>query len=232
MIQTCGFCRSLLSCIFYLAFFYGFFKLGFLPFLLFLVANFVLVLAEWSSLVNVFSVFGIVSNLLFIGSMGLLFYYFYLFGSLVPALALYPFFIPLAFDLVTFLADQAYAIFSGNFNFDGRTSMPGFLLGLIFLMGANWYILNNYNPATVMNFPSTYFGIFGFCVLTSAFIFLGKLFIRKTKKIQLPDQEGCSIVGGIGFIDRFGAYLFFSYFIALISFGRGYLPVFITKFLS
>lgn len=232
MVQTCGFCRFLLSCIFYLAFFYGFFKLGYLPFLLFLTANFVLVLAEWSSLVNVFSIFGIISNIFFIGSMGLLFYYFYLFGALSPALALYPFFVPLAFDLVVFIADQAYSMFIGTAGFDGKTTMPGFLLGLIFLMAGNWYILNNYNPASVMNFPSTYFGIFGFCVLTSATIFLGKLFVRQVKRSYLIQDEQCQTIGIGGFTDRFGAYLFFSYFMALISFGRIYLPQFITKFLS
>ncbi len=229
MFQTCSFSRSFISFFAYALFFYSFFKLGSFPFLLFLGANFALVLAEWSSFVNILSIFGLLSSLVIAGSMALLGYYFYIFGMSCPVLALYPFFMPFAFDLTTFIVDQGYLKISSGSNTDDKITAVGLAFGLIFLNAANWYILKNFNPTVIMNFPSTNFGIFGFSVLTGATILLGKLLVRKIKGHYLFQEAQCSILGFGGFVDRFAPYLFFSYFIALISYGRSFLPQFIAK---
>jgi CDP-diglyceride synthetase len=208
------------SSVAFAAFFFGFWSLGLWPFMLFLGAVCALALFDWSSFQAGVSFFALVFALFMTGAMATLLYFVYLFFTLSPVIAAYPFLCVWVHDVTKFLVQSLLGRSCQTNQISYEKRLVGMLGGIGALTGFNWYVLQHWNPLAFLNFPISYYALFGFSVMISVLIVMGKLFMRRSLGSEDDHQDGCPPISSVSFAKFFGSYLLFAYLIALISFGR------------
>lgn len=202
-----------------------------MPLLFFLAACGALVLAEWSKLIN-FTMAGMMLSGVIVGSMVSLLYYVHTFGQLDPVLGFYPFLAVWSHDAVSFVVGRIWGKVKISPDLEGKTTVLGFLAGVLTLLAVNAYVLNNHDPLSMMNFPITYLGLLGFSVLSSLLILVGRVLVHGTtfwagQGVEAR-QEVCP--SGFGFLEPYSSFVLFAYLVAIISFGRDMAPKILTFF--